>query len=89
MIELTQNQGKDRATSSSDAFQIEANGSTIVRACEDLLFVTRSLKEAWILGQAQPIKEDEDDAESTNERADRLLEAILDKRVDDTATNNE
>lgn len=60
-----------------------------MRACEDLLFVTRSLKEAWILGQAQPIKEDEDDTESTNERADRLLDAILDKRLDDaTATNN-
>lgn len=71
---------KDRTGSVSDTFQIEANSTTMVRAAEDLLFVTRSLKEAWILGQVKPTeKADEDDEQTreTREKGEKLLKAIL------------
>ncbi|ODQ64070.1 hypothetical protein NADFUDRAFT_53050 [Nadsonia fulvescens var. elongata DSM 6958] len=46
--------GKDQGTVASETLQIETNATTIVRSIEDLLFVTRSLKEAWILGRVRP-----------------------------------
>jgi hypothetical protein len=43
-----------------------------------LLFVTRSLKEAWILGQIKPTPEgDEIPPEEARKRAERLLDAII------------
>ena len=91
---LTQNSGNDRSSIASESFQIEANATTIVsfvimdgfgywskvRAAEELLFVTRSLKEAWILGQIRPFEGDENDeqrAKDSEKKANELVDAIL------------
>ncbi|KAI5821012.1 surfeit locus protein 5 subunit 22 of mediator complex-domain-containing protein [Pyronema omphalodes] len=42
---------KDRTISASETFQIETHASSMIRAAEDLLALTRSMKEAWIFGQ--------------------------------------
>jgi hypothetical protein len=44
------------------------------------LFVTRSLKEAWILGQIRPFEGDENDeqrAKDSEKKANELVDAIL------------
>ncbi|KAK9236185.1 surfeit locus protein 5 subunit 22 of mediator complex-domain-containing protein [Lipomyces kononenkoae] len=51
IVELAPVSGKDRATTAAETYQIECHASSIVRAIEDLLMVSRSLKESWILGQ--------------------------------------
>ncbi|KAK9366105.1 surfeit locus protein 5 subunit 22 of mediator complex-domain-containing protein [Lipomyces kononenkoae] len=42
---------KDRETTAAETYQIECHATAIVRTIEDLLMVSRSLKESWILGQ--------------------------------------
>ncbi|CAN6616768.1 mediator of RNA polymerase II transcription subunit 22 [Trichomonascus vanleenenianus] len=79
IVTLSSNSGKDRGTIASESMQIETNASTIVRAAEDLLFVTRSLKEAWILGQIKPTQDDEAerDGDDKHDQGNKLLDAIL------------
>jgi len=42
---------KDRTATAVEAYQIECHASSMIRAAEDLLALTRSLKEAWLFGQ--------------------------------------
>lgn len=42
----------------SEIYQLEANSASIVQAAEDLMSLTRSLKEAWVLGQIKTQEED-------------------------------
>ncbi|PUU72656.1 hypothetical protein B9Z19DRAFT_1008838, partial [Tuber borchii] len=48
---LTQVDGKGRTVTAAEAYQIECHASSMIRAAEDLLALTRSLKEAWMFGQ--------------------------------------
>jgi len=43
--------GKDRTVTAAETYQIECHASSMIRAAEDLLALTRSLKEAWMFGQ--------------------------------------
>ncbi|KAK9388132.1 surfeit locus protein 5 subunit 22 of mediator complex-domain-containing protein [Lipomyces mesembrius] len=51
IVALAPVSGKDRTTTATETYQIECHATSIVRAIEDLLMVSRSLKESWILGQ--------------------------------------
>ncbi|KAK9457050.1 surfeit locus protein 5 subunit 22 of mediator complex-domain-containing protein [Dipodascopsis uninucleata] len=51
IIELAPISGKDRVTTAAETYQIECHATSIVRAIEDLLLISRSLKEAWLLGE--------------------------------------
>ncbi|KAK9244984.1 surfeit locus protein 5 subunit 22 of mediator complex-domain-containing protein [Lipomyces tetrasporus] len=51
IIALAPVSGKDRTTTATEAYEIECHATSIVRAIEDLLMVSRSIKESWILGQ--------------------------------------
>ncbi|KAI5779703.1 surfeit locus protein 5 subunit 22 of mediator complex-domain-containing protein [Geopyxis carbonaria] len=42
---------KGRTVGTSDAFAVQTHASSMVRATEDLLALTRTLKEAWLFGQ--------------------------------------
>ncbi|VVT57216.1 uncharacterized protein SAPINGB_P005592 [Magnusiomyces paraingens] len=74
IIDLSKNSGKDSATVASEVYQTEASTASIVHAAEDLLAVTRVLKEAWILGQVRP-----------QESAEPVLKAPDGKIIDVTA----
>ncbi|KAK9361513.1 surfeit locus protein 5 subunit 22 of mediator complex-domain-containing protein [Lipomyces starkeyi] len=51
IVALAPVSGKDRTTTATETYEIEFHATSIVRAIEDLLMVSRSLKESWILGQ--------------------------------------
>ncbi|KAK9472262.1 mediator complex, subunit Med22 [Dipodascopsis tothii] len=51
IVELAPVLGKDLTTTATETYQIECHATSIVRAVEDLLSITRALKEAWLLGQ--------------------------------------
>ncbi|KAK9372188.1 surfeit locus protein 5 subunit 22 of mediator complex-domain-containing protein [Lipomyces chichibuensis] len=51
IVALAPVSGKDKTTTATETYQIECHATSIVRAIEDLLMVSRSLKESWILGQ--------------------------------------
>ncbi|RPB08913.1 hypothetical protein P167DRAFT_538899 [Morchella conica CCBAS932] len=44
-------EGKSREITAAETYQIECHASAMIRAAEDLLSLTRSLKEAWLFGQ--------------------------------------
>ncbi|KAL7271482.1 hypothetical protein RUND412_005766 [Rhizina undulata] len=51
IMTLAPMENKDRNTTAADQYHIECHVSMMVRAAEDLLALTRSLKEAWLFGQ--------------------------------------
>ncbi|KAF8430017.1 surfeit locus protein 5 subunit 22 of mediator complex-domain-containing protein [Tirmania nivea] len=51
IINLAPIDGKDKNITASEVFQIEVHATAMIRAAEDLLALTRSLKEAWLFGQ--------------------------------------
>jgi len=51
IITLAPIDGKDKCVTASEVYQIEVHAAAMIRAAEDLLALTRSLKEAWLFGQ--------------------------------------
>lgn len=51
IIRLSISKDKDLSTIAANTTEIAGCVSSIIRATEDLLVVTRALKEAWVLGQ--------------------------------------
>ncbi|KAI5848221.1 surfeit locus protein 5 subunit 22 of mediator complex-domain-containing protein [Tricharina praecox] len=44
-------ENKDKTIAAAEAYQIETHASSMIRAAEDLVALTRQLKEAWLFGQ--------------------------------------
>lgn len=78
LVRIAAEQEKDTPTMAVETAEIEASATSIVRAVEDLLVVTRSLKEAWILGQIrQDLPEPtEDEIQSRKDALKQVFEAI-------------
>ncbi|KAK7207770.1 mediator complex, subunit Med22 [Myxozyma melibiosi] len=51
IVHLAPVASKDKVASAMETYQIEGHAASMVRAIEDLLMLSRSLKEAWILSQ--------------------------------------
>ncbi|GME88482.1 unnamed protein product [[Candida] boidinii] len=51
IVELSLILNKSEETLAVETLQIESNTTSIIKVAEELLTITRSLKEAWILGQ--------------------------------------
>lgn len=49
IIEVVSNEAKDRCTVASESYQIEAHAASMIRSAEELLLVSRLIKEAWML----------------------------------------
>lgn len=58
MIELLKLNNKELEVQSVEAIQIQSDSQIIVRLVEELLSLTKSLKEKWILGQIHNTSED-------------------------------
>ncbi|KAF8476126.1 surfeit locus protein 5 subunit 22 of mediator complex-domain-containing protein [Kalaharituber pfeilii] len=51
IIQLAPIDDKDKCVTAAEVYQIEVHAAAMIRAAEDLLALTRSLKEAWLFGQ--------------------------------------
>ncbi|KAF8542645.1 surfeit locus protein 5 subunit 22 of mediator complex-domain-containing protein [Trichophaea hybrida] len=51
IMQLSPVENKDKNIAAAEAYQIETHASSMIRAAEDLVALTRSLKEAWLFGQ--------------------------------------
>ncbi|VEU22253.1 DEKNAAC103307 [Brettanomyces naardenensis] len=76
-------ENKDYEVQSVESLQIESDGWTIIRIAEELLSVTRTLKESWILGQAKNTDPDKDPNDFSDaqlydlyEKVNRLLDEL-------------
>ncbi|TGZ83877.1 hypothetical protein EX30DRAFT_361873 [Ascodesmis nigricans] len=70
---------KDKTLAMAEAFQMETHASAMIRAAEDLLALTRSLKEAWIFGQ---IGGDEDVVKKIRAETDMDAAVVGEKLVE-------
>ncbi|KAK9461055.1 peptidase S8/S53 domain-containing protein [Lipomyces oligophaga] len=52
IIRLAPVANKDRATTAAEVYQIECHAVSLIHSIEELLTISRTLKESWILGQA-------------------------------------
>ncbi|KZF21507.1 hypothetical protein L228DRAFT_261673 [Xylona heveae TC161] len=81
IIALAPIEGKDRNGTAMEAYQMEVETAALVRAAEDVLSLTRSLKEAWLFGELKTIGESEaaatteTNAQAVGEAATRLLKS--------------
>jgi len=78
IMQLAPVEGKDKSMTVAEAYEIETHASSMIRAAEDLLAMTRSLKEAWLFGQLSTGPEAESttsqDAKAVGETLQRLIE---------------
>ncbi|KAG5439921.1 hypothetical protein PCANB_000203 [Pneumocystis canis] len=72
IIEIISNEGKDLCTVASESYQIEIHVSSMIRSAEELLLVSRSIKEAWILRET-------DAWDSVSEKFSSISEVSLDQ----------
>ncbi|KAI9864126.1 MAG: hypothetical protein M1813_003443 [Trichoglossum hirsutum] len=79
ILALAPVEGKDRNTTAVEAYEIEVQTAALVRSAEDILSLTRSLKEAWLFGQlnsvdgTQGMSKTDEDAEAVGKALQRLL----------------
>ncbi|KAG7796910.1 hypothetical protein KL944_005011 [Ogataea haglerorum] len=76
IVELSSVQEKSQETHAIEALQMESNAATIVRLTEELLAITRQLKEAWILGQVPKPVEWQQDDKLLQAKVNRLLDIV-------------
>ncbi|ODQ79914.1 hypothetical protein BABINDRAFT_8104 [Babjeviella inositovora NRRL Y-12698] len=76
IIELSTVEGKPKETLAVEILQIESNAATIIRLAEELLTVTRTLKENWILGQ---LKLDDDQYNELERNLDLKMNDLIEK----------
>ncbi|MCJ1479910.1 hypothetical protein MMC06_000064 [Schaereria dolodes] len=55
IIALAPVEGHDRNSTAVEAFQMEVETAALIKAAEEILSLTRSLKEAWLFGQLDTI----------------------------------
>lgn len=75
ILELASSEDKSLNTSATETLQIETNTANIIRIAEELLMITRQLKEAWVLGQI-PVMEQQFDDKDLAKKMDKLLDDI-------------
>ncbi|CCE86304.1 Piso0_004787 [Millerozyma farinosa CBS 7064] len=66
-FELATNQDKSKELLSVESLSMEANATLIIRLCEDLLTISRHLKETWCLGSLKVDGTQEDDSRKVDE----------------------
>ncbi|EMR11781.1 hypothetical protein PNEG_00208 [Pneumocystis murina B123] len=49
IIEVVDNDAKDQCTVASESYQIETHAASMIRSAEELLLISRLIKEAWML----------------------------------------
>ncbi|KAH3662300.1 hypothetical protein OGAPHI_005550 [Ogataea philodendri] len=76
IVELSSIEDKSQETQAIEALQIESNAATVVRLTEELLAITRQLKEAWILGQVPNSIESQQDERLLQAKMNQLLEVV-------------
>ncbi|KAE9367853.1 hypothetical protein N431DRAFT_429167 [Stipitochalara longipes BDJ] len=75
--------GATKEVAAANAFRMEVESSALVRAAEDLLQLTRELKEMWLFGPLRGIGEGEgegkmdEDAKKVGEMVEALLKRTL------------
>ncbi|CZS93493.1 uncharacterized protein RAG0_03776 [Rhynchosporium agropyri] len=76
--------GATKEASAAHGLQMEVESSALVRATEDLLQLTRELKELWLFGPLRNIKEGEGEGQmdEDSQRVGELLEAVLKRATD-------
>ncbi len=75
ICQLAQVDDREYETQSVESLQIESNAWTITRIAEELLGVTRLLKEEWILGQTKVVDPEND----ANHLSDKQLVDLYSK----------
>ncbi|KAL6717043.1 hypothetical protein ACLMJK_004957 [Lecanora helva] len=77
IIAYTPEDGQDRNATAVGAYQMEVESAALIRAAEDILALTRILKESWLFGKLQTVGISE--AEKRAEEAARKVAAGLSK----------
>ncbi|KAI9713624.1 MAG: hypothetical protein M1812_006596 [Candelaria pacifica] len=72
IIALAPISAPERNATAIDAYQLEVETAALIRAAEDILTLTRTLKEIWLSGQLDTIGESK-----FNERTERAARGVL------------
>ncbi|KAK6465543.1 mediator complex, subunit Med22 [Scheffersomyces coipomensis] len=59
IFEVSRNQDKPKELLAVESLTIESDALTIIRYCEDLLSISRAVKETWCLGTLKVTNEDD------------------------------
>ncbi|KAI5285955.1 hypothetical protein KEM54_000177 [Ascosphaera aggregata] len=60
-----------------ETYQLDVESTALIRAAEDILTITRIMKEAWLFGKLETLNEDERDV-SRREKLEEDVRAVKD-----------
>ncbi|EGD87213.1 hypothetical protein H112_05749 [Trichophyton rubrum D6] len=66
-----------RTSSAIESYQLDVESTALIRAAEDILSLTRTLKETWLFGKLETLGEDERDIQR-REQLEKDVEAVRD-----------
>lgn len=82
LVRLASNKEKDTGTIAVETAEIEACTTSMIRAVEDLLVVTRGLKEAWVLGHVREQNEPEAEVQEVDQvKAAEKIVSVLKENI--------
>lgn len=77
LVKLASNKEKSLASLAAETVEIGACTSEIIRATEDLLVISRGLKEAWILGQPRkPVQSSDSETAAADQTVHKLVSSL-------------
>ncbi|KAI9803275.1 MAG: hypothetical protein M1825_002066 [Sarcosagium campestre] len=76
IIALAPSGGRSRNATAVEAYQMEVETAALVRAAEDLLSLTRSMKEAWLFGRLQTVADRKEAAEGDNKDVQAVVDGL-------------
>ncbi|KAK0127492.1 hypothetical protein ONS96_007027 [Cadophora gregata f. sp. sojae] len=80
--------GATKEMAAAHGLQMEVEGSALIRATEDLLQLSRELKELWLFGPLRGIRDGEGEGQmdSDSRKAGELVEAALTRAAEHPAS---
>ncbi|EAW06388.1 RNA polymerase II mediator complex head subunit MED22 [Aspergillus clavatus NRRL 1] len=67
LTDLSQVDNTSHTATAVETYQLDVESTALVRAAEDILALTRSMKETWLFGKLDTLGEDESDTKRREE----------------------
>ncbi|KAJ5824592.1 Mediator complex subunit Med22 [Penicillium robsamsonii] len=77
--------GTSHVDAAVEAFQIDVESTALIRAAEDLLALSRLMKELWLFGKLDTLGEDERDVQRREKLEDdvKAIQKVIQKSLDE------
>ncbi|KTW29222.1 hypothetical protein T552_01178 [Pneumocystis carinii B80] len=89
IIDIVGNDAKDQCTVASESYQIETHAASMIRSAEELLLISRLIKEAWMLWETNAWDPVSEQMKDTSLPLDQILTLLNQYKYNQSSENTE